>query len=141
MISDELKSIVDQLKRQGKMCFLDGATEDQIAQFEKEQDIKLPLKYKEWLFYSDGGECYLPAGVQLYGVAHKPLIDVGDDDRPDENYIAIGALATGDPILCTKSGEKISIYNHDAGRIEGDETYEDFFCFLKGLYELLGIGG
>ena len=65
MISDELKSIVDMLNRQGKMCFIDGATEDQIAQFEKEQDIQLPLKYKEWLFYSDGGECFLPAGVQL----------------------------------------------------------------------------
>ena len=140
MISDELKSIVDQLKGQGKMRFLDGATEDQIAQFEKEQDIELPLKFKEWLFHSDGGECFLPAGVQLYGVAHKPLINAGDDDRPDENYIVIGALSTGDPILCTKSGEEISIYNHDAGRIEEDETYEDFFCFLKGLYDLLGIG-
>lgn len=141
MISDELKSIVDMLNRQGKMCFIDGATEDQIAQFEKEQDIQLPLKYKEWLFYSDGGECFLPAGVQLYGVAHKPLIDVGDDDRPNNNYIVIGALASGDPILCEKDGERISIYNHEAGRIENDETYDDFHAFLKDLPGILGIGG
>ena len=141
MISDELKSIIDQLNKQGKMSFLDGATEEQIANFEKEHKIKLPLKFKEWLFFTDGGECFLPAGIQLYGVAHKPLIDVNDNDRPNDNYIVIGALASGDPILCEKSREQISIYNHEAGKIESDETYLDFFSFLNDLYGLLGLGG
>ena len=58
MISDELKSIVDQLNKQGKMSFLDGATEEQIANFEKEHKIKLPLKFKEWLFFTDGGDVF-----------------------------------------------------------------------------------
>ena len=31
--------------------------------------------------FSDGGEFFLPAGVQMYGVAHKPLINVKEDDR------------------------------------------------------------
>lgn len=141
MISDELKNIVDQLNKQGKMCFLDGASEEQIALFEKESKIKLPLKFKEWLLFTDGGECFLPAGIQLYGVAHKPLIDVNYDDKPDDKYIVIGALSSGDPILCEKSGEQISIYNHEAGKIESDETYADFYAFLNDLYELLGIGG
>lgn len=141
MISDELKSIVKKLNKQGKMNFLDAATEEQISEFENKYEIKLPLKYKEWLLFSDGGECFLPAGVQFYGVAHKPLIDVDDNDRPDDSYIVIGALATGDPILCKKSEEQISIYNHGTGRIESDETYSDFFSFLNDLYELLGIGG
>ena len=65
---------------------------------------------------------------------------VDDDDRPDTTYIVIGALSSGDPILCKKSGEQISIYNHEAGRIESDEVYSDFFSFLNDLYELLGIG-
>ena len=47
----------------------------------------------------------MPAGVQLYGVSHKPLIDVNDNDRPDDSYIVIGALASGDPILCERKGE------------------------------------
>lgn len=141
MISNELKSIVDQLNKQGRMNFLDAATEEQISEFEKKNKFALPLKYKEWLLFTDGSECFLPAGVQFYGVAHKPLIDVDDNDRPDDNYIVIGALATGDPILCKKSDEQISIYNHEAGRIEGDEIYTDFFAFLNDLYELLGIGG
>ncbi len=131
MISDELKKSIDNLKEQGKMRFLEGATEEQIAQFEKEHDLNLPEQFKEWLQYSDGGDCFLPAGVQFYGVAHNPLIDVDRSDRPDENYIVIGALDTGDPIL----------YNQEAGIIEDDEIYEDFLAFLKDLPEILGIEG
>ena len=64
---------------------------------------------------------------------------MNDNDRPTEEYIVIGALATGDPILCERTGERISIYNLEAGRIEEDEIYEDFFAFLDDLYELLGL--
>lgn len=141
MISNELNAIVTQIKQQGKMNFLAGATENQIDEFEKKHNLKLPLKYREWLLFSDGGEFFLPAGVQMYGVAHKPIIDVSEDDRPSDNYVVIGALASGDPILYEKSGERISIYNHTAGVIESDEIYEDFFAFLIDLHEILGIGG
>lgn len=141
MISDELKAIIDKFNKQGEMVFLEGATEDQIAQFEKEHEIKLPERYKEWLQHSDGGDCFLPAGVQFYGVAHKPLINVDCNDRPKDSFIVIGALDTGDPILFKKESEQISIYNQEAGQIEDDETYEDFFAFLNDLYILLGIEG
>lgn len=140
MISEELQVIVDRFNEQGKMNFLDETTEEKILAFEKENDITLPSKYKEWLLFSDGGELFLPAGIQLYGVEHKPLIDVDDDSRPSDEYIVIGALASGDPILCEKNGEKVAIYNQEAGEIEDDEVYEDFIAFLKDLYDLLGIG-
>lgn len=140
MISEELKAIVDRFKEQGKMSFFEGATEEQITQFEKEHEISLPEKYKEWLMYSDGGELFLPAGVQLYGVTHKPVIDVNENDRPDGNYIVIGALASGDPVLCEKSGEKISIYDHESGSVDDELIYDDFYAFLNDLYDLLGIG-
>ena len=68
------------------------------------------------------------------------MININDDDRPNETYVVIGALSTGDPILYRKSGVQIAIYNHEVGRIEDDEIYNDFFCFLNGLYDLLGIG-
>ena len=141
MLSDELKKILDTITKQGKMRFLEYATEEQILAFENANDISLPVQYKEWLAYSDGGEFFLPAGVQFYGVAHKPMIDVNDSDRPSEDYIVIGALASGDPILCKKEGEQIAIFNHEAGRIEEDEVYQNFYAFLSDLYELLGIGG
>lgn len=140
MASEKLQEIINELKQQGKMRFLDGDTEEQIAQFEKVNDIKLPSAFREWLMFSDGGELFLPAGVQFYGIEHKPLINVSDEDRPSEGYVVIGALASGDPILAEKGKEKISIYNHEAGRIEDDEIYEDFFSFLKDLHDVLGIG-
>ena len=141
MISEELKSITEQLKEKGKMNFLEAVTEEQIADFENKHEIAFPQKYKEWLQFSDGGECFLPAGVQFYGIAHKPLIDVNEVDRPSENYVVIGALASGDPIMFEKGKEQISIYNREDDRIEEDEVYSDFFAFLNDLYEMLGIGG
>ena len=140
MISDKLKDIINTLETKGKMSYLEAVSEEQITKFEKEKDFKFPVEYKEWLQYSDGGEFFLPAGIQLYGIAHKPFIDVNDNNRPDDKYLVIGALASGDPILCEKDGEQISIYNQEANKIEGDEIYEDFYAFLNALYDLLGIG-
>ena len=122
------------------MRFIEPSSEETITLFEKDNNITLPSKYKEWLQFSDGGECFLPAGVQFYGTSQKPIIDVNDNSRPDENYVVIGALASGDPILIEKDSERISIYNQEAGRIEDDEVYDDFFAFLNDLYDLLGIG-
>lgn len=141
MISDELKQLVNKFNEQGEMNFCKETTENKILEFEKEHNIKLPAKYKEWLLFSDGGEFFLPAGIQLYGIENKPTIDVDNNDRPSEEYIVIGALASGDPILCEKAGEKIAIYNQEADRIEDDEIYDDFIAFLNDLYNLLGIGG
>ena len=107
MVSEELKLIIDELNEQGKMVFLEATTKDKIAAFEKNQAVTLPSKYKEWLLFSDGGEFFLPAGIQLYGVNHKPLINIGDDSNLSKEYIVIGALASGDPILCEKNGEKM----------------------------------
>ena len=140
MLSDAMNELINKIQNQGKMSFLEGASDAQIDEFEKEKNIKLPRLYREWLTYSDGGEFYLPAGVQFYGVLHKPIIDVDDSDRPNENYVVIGALATGDPILFEKNSEKISIYNHGAGVIETDEIYDDFYAFLNDLENILGIG-
>ncbi len=117
----------------------DSAEEDQIIAFEQKHRIHLPEQYRFWLRITDGGEFFLPGGIQLYGVAHKPIINVDCNDRPNENYIVIGALSNGDPILCQKEGEEISIFNRSTGRIEPDEVYPDFFSFLADLVNLLGI--
>ena len=121
----ELQSVIDAVCSKGKMAFLEGAASEQISAFEKEMNVKLPEKYKMWLQYSDGGEFFLPAGIQLYGVAHNPVI---------------GTMSFGDPILFERETERISIYNHEAGQIEEDEIYEDFFAFLNDLADILGVG-
>lgn len=143
MISEELKAIVDKLKEQGKqtesdMDFFPPATEEQITEFEKNNKFTFPSKFREWLLVSDGGECFLPASVQFYGVAHKPLIDVNNQTRPDDSYVVIGGTPNGDPVLIKKDVETISIFNKEEGEIE--EEYDDFFVFLNGLYDYLGMG-
>ncbi|MCD8159710.1 MAG: SMI1/KNR4 family protein [Clostridiales bacterium] len=72
MISEKLKLIVGKMNEHGTTAYLEGASEDQVAQFETDHKITFPVKYREWLLYSDGGDCFLPAGVQFYGVARKP---------------------------------------------------------------------
>lgn len=141
MDHDKAKELVSRLNSQGKMRFKGGASWEQIKAFEKNNAITLPQKLKEWLVITDGGELFLPGGLQLYGVAHNPVIDVNETDKPSDNYIVIGTLASGDPVLCEKDSERISIYNHDAGRIETDESYSDFDSFMLDLSRLLGIEG
>lgn len=138
MASKELQKIINKLCKQGKMMFLDATTEEKIVLFEKMNDIKFPIKYKEWLLFSDGGELFLPIGIQFYGIEHEPIINV--DDRPYDDYIVIGVLTSGDPIVFKNTEEIISIYNLEGGRIEDDETYEDFYTFLSDIYDILGIG-
>ena len=140
-MSEGMKSIFEGLTERGNMILPEAATQDQIILFEKEHAVALPAEYRDWLLCTDGGELFLPGGIQFYGVAHKPVIDVDDSDKPGDNYIVIGALSTGDPILCEKTGSRISIYNHEAGVIESDETYPDFLAFLRDLDNKLGIGG
>ena len=140
MTSDEFKKLTNQFSEQGKMNFLEGATEEQLTQFEKEKNIILPSKFKEWLLFCDGGEFFLPAGAQMYGIVHKPIIDIEDNCRPDAKYIVIGRLASGDPILCENNQEKIYVYDLEAGELDEELTYGDFIAFLNDLYDLLGIG-
>ena len=58
----------------------------------------------------------------------------------DDNYIVIGALASGEPILCKKNDEKFFIYDHENREIDDDLVYNNFFALLNDLYDLLGIG-
>ena len=139
MASEELNDIIEDMRNKGKMAFIEGASGEQLETFQKDEGLTLPAGYREWLSFSDGGEIFLPAGIQFYGVAHKPLINVNDDERPNDSYVVIGALCTGDPVLCDKEGERVSIYNHEGGTIEDDEVYDDFISFLKDVPSLLGI--
>lgn len=139
-MSSESEAVADLLRSQGQMSFVEPTTNTVIGAFEAAHDLRLPSQLKQWLLVSDGGDFFLPAGLQLRGVAHLPLIDVDDPDRPDDSYIVIGTLSSGDPVLCERSSERISIYNHEDARIEADETFADFFTFLTSLAAVVGIG-
>lgn len=137
----EIYNIVNALESTGKLVAVKAATAEEIAAFEDKRGLRLPVLYREWLLLTDGGECYPPAGVQFYGVAHKPLIEVDGDDKPDDDYVLIGALSTGDPIVFKREEDCISIYNREGGVIEEDESYKDFLSFLNDLDGILGLEG
>lgn len=137
--SFDYSRLIEELEQLGKHRLFENAKEEEIELFENTNKTILPKNYKAWLKLTDGGELFLPAGLQLYGVVHTPTIDVNNDDRPDENYVVLGALASGDPILFRKGTEQICIYNHTAGRIEADEVYDNFYAFLSDLKEIVNI--
>ena len=136
----EVEKLVNLLNEQGKMVFKSPVLSQEIEEFEINNAIKFPKEFCNWLKFSDGGEFFLPAGVQIYGIKNPPLIDINNENRPNDNYIVIGALSSGDPILCKKESAEISIYNQEAGRIEDDEVYSNFYDFLNNMYDFLGIG-
>lgn len=78
--------------------------------------------------FSDGGELFLPAGVQLYGVEHKPLIDVNDNSRPNEEYVIIGALALSEGLSQNQDFFSLLLSNEEMKRqglgIFSDEIYK-----------------
>ena len=127
------------IKSFGKCKLNEPATKEQIESFEKTNNVKIPNKYKEWLLYSDGGHICLPAGIQFYGVSQKPLIAMNSVDIPDDSYVIIGELSTGDPILFKKNSEQVAIYNQDGNKVESDEIYEDFEKFLNDIRNILGL--
>ena len=136
---DELTSIINKLKESGEMSFYEGVSEEQIDNFEKEKGVVLPIRLREWYMFSDGGELFRPAGVQLYGVLHKPTLDLDDDDRPSTDFFVIGRLSDGEPILCKKNSEEICIYDHEADTIRANDKFADFFVFIEELPKILGI--
>lgn len=140
-ISVRIQNVVNELTKQGTMFFKDGVSESQICLFESEKSVVIPTQYREWLQFSDGGELFLPAGVQLYGVAHKPLIEPHENNSTEKTDYVIGRLSNGDPILCNSDSSSIKIFNEEAGKIEDDEVFLDFFTFIADLHLVLGVGG
>lgn len=134
-----MEELFSKLKNRKDMLFFEAATLKDIRNFEHKNNIQFPKSFKDWLLLSDGGDLYLPAGVQFYGVAHKPLVEVDSDDSPDKNYVVIGTLSMGDPIVFKNGNEDISIYNHEEARIDTEETFCDFASFLQNLPGIIGL--
>lgn len=105
------------------MEFLPGATDEEIKQFEKDNNISLPELLKEWLHFTDGC-CLFNTTVQLYGVAHKPYID-SNPSGIAENCVEIGKFGFGDSICITSNSQMIIQYG------ESVIEYDNFKGFLE----------
>jgi hypothetical protein len=125
-----MKDLIEKLRGMEEMDFKEPATEEQIAAFEQEHEVKLPEAYKEWLRFSDGGELFGGGGDFFRGVAHPPLIEVIGKWGQPEGYITIGKTSFGDPICFVKGGEEIIQWSHEDG-----EEYLRWSDFKKYLTE------
>lgn len=104
---------------------------EQIANFEEEHGVTLPLQYKLFLKFTDGC-CLFNTAVQFYGITHKPCIET-DFNGVDEGYFVIGKFGFGDPICFTANNNKIIQYGEKL--IE----YHDFREFLDYIITNFGV--
>lgn len=86
MISEELKAIIDKLNKQGKTIILEGATEEQITQFEKDHKIELPEKYipSERSFEAIG------KAVRLHHIGRSKVLDLFPRTEKGKNQYNLG---------------------------------------------------
>ena len=151
MISEELKLIVDKFNQKGKMSFLEETTEEKIAEFEKEYSVKLPEEYKEWLLFSDGGELFLPAGIQLYGMGFT-VVPFGqgfkDMNPPTKELMKLTLekkLAHGGHPVLRWMMDNIYIRRDPAGNIKADkekstEKIDGAIATIMGLDRAIRCG-
>ena len=78
-MNTEVEKLVNLLNEQGKMVFKSPVLSQEIEEFEINNAIKFPKEFCNWLKFSDGGEFFLPAGVQIYGIKNPPLIDINNE--------------------------------------------------------------
>lgn len=131
---------LDALQRYGRIRLAPGASEEELAGFEAAAGLRLPAPYREWLRLSDGGLLFPPAGLQLYGVAHEPLLSPAAQDCP-EGHLMAGTMPYGDPVLMEKGSGRFMLYNQETGEIAPEESFPDFGSFLDRLPALLGLEG
>lgn len=62
-------------------------------------EVNLSIAFKEWLQFSDGGKCLLPAGVQFYGVAHNGLLKETHRDGIAVEDWDLSKLRTGESVI------------------------------------------
>jgi len=105
-----------------------AATDAQIEAFEDKYHLRLPVAYKEWLKFSDGGEVN---GATFFGVNALPTLSDDADWSPIEGWIVIGFTANGDSIMFRENSRMVVIFDHETGTIHTGEMYDNFYVFLK----------
>lgn len=116
-----------------------AATDAQIADFERDQDVTLPATFKQWLRISDGGRLCFPAGIELFGVARPPLLELDDPYTPDGGWLVAGMMLDTDLVLVSLNGEETVIYNREGDTFDDAVYYRDFLAFLEDVPHQLDI--
>lgn len=136
---DAWENKLEKLKKYGRIKTEPWATVDDINSFEECTGICIPALYREWIQISDGGYLFPPAGLQLYGVSHHPLIHLAENVPADGVYAVVGEMPYGDPVLFKVGSEEFMLFNQEDGCIEQQEVFPDFSLFLDHIPSILGL--
>ncbi len=126
----QLKEIDEDFK---KSEFFPSATDEQINNFEKEQNIQIPESYKQWLRLSNGG--YLFGGyVHLYGIENHPQPSVGNDfsaGKVPKEYQILGYMES-EHICFNQENKKFFFYEYS----KQSADFENFNAILDYIIDI-----
>lgn len=123
---EELAILATALQEKRSFKFNMPATDTEVAEWEKNSNIILPISYADWLMFSNGS--ILRGNVaEIYGLDR---IEYDSEYLPDD-YVVIGRL-TGDGEIICFSKERGTIFTDDHGDIT---VYYDFNELLEIIIE------
>ena len=115
-----MEDLIKRLKKIGVgMFFEKGASQADIEAFEKEQALRLPEDYRQWLMFTNGAEIFAP-GCCLLGIdpgtwnlakANTAAERTGYE-MIDDLYI-IGTQNYGDPVCFDRETFEIVQWDHE----------------------------
>jgi len=128
-LTEKVRQIIDLAKalhEKRRFVFNPSASKAEIEEWEKNNGIRLPKSYVDWLEFSNGS-VLRGTVAEIYGLNK---IIVNPDYCPDD-YVIIGSLTGDGELIC---------FSKDTGRIftdDHDDTtdYEDFNEVLEVIIE------
>ena len=122
-----------------KLKLRDRASGGQIEEFQKRNNITLPMKYQAFLHFSDGIEVDTPDSIKFYGIASPTPIKPNAISVGSFLFTIIGKLSDSELVLVTNESQKIFVYNLKTKTIPAERIYNNFSDFLENLKDILHI--
>lgn len=127
MLEKEINTIIklcDSLENEYKSEFFEPADEKAIQEWERKNNVLIPLSYKAWLSFSDGA-VIRGTLAHFYGIEG---FEVNNLEYPMDCVIIGDLIGDGERLGFSKTSGKILRINH--GRIR---EYDDFAAFLNKM--------
>lgn len=133
-VKERIEEIMECQKAGYVMRFFPPATDEEISDFEKKNDILIPESYKEWLRFSNGGYLFGFGGPHLYGTLTASQTPIGDDfsnAMVPKEYGIVGYWGS-EHICYHKTTGKFFFYEYE----EPSQYFDDFSGILAYIIDI-----
>jgi len=118
------------------------ATQEAIAQYERQEGITLPAYYKEFLQFGNGGYMFGLSGPLFYGVdSESEGYYLADGKETRENYelpdtcCVVGYMSWGDPLCIDLETQEFVEWDHETWDAWEDSVrWASLFPFIDELF-------